>query len=1298
MELDRRVQIRVNRLEGRERKKGFGSGYLVAPRLVLTAAHVLDHMDPDTDNSVTVTLPDTSEQKFPAVVRWQRTDDTVDAALIEITEGTGWQVPQSLGDLLTRPPQRYGLIIGTRPHQVTASGFPRMQKDTTDGRRLDEQFTGRIAPGTGSLAGRYELTSTDPTPAAAANISGGGSRWSGMSGAAVLTDDGYGGDLLCGVMRRDRQADGGGTRLTATPAARLLDDEAFRTFIAEHTGWEPVLEPVEPAALLTPAAVDRNLRSPAALLRADAEAVAFHGRASELADLRAWCENGPPAIQLRVLTGPGGQGKTRLARRLTDTLGWRGWVAGHLSSDLSDDPALDAAPPDFTTLATSLPLLLVVDYAETRPRLLRRLITHLHRSRHRVRVLLLARSDGEWRTGSLQAVPAVRDILEEAPVIPLAPLIPTSRPSMDRHDAFRRAAHDLARLLPLLSTLPAHDWTSLTSLLRPPADLHDYRYDNVLTLQMAALIALLQHGPWPVDTAPGTPPERTLLKHEDRFWEASAKAPAYKLDLPAPTLAAAVAVAALCGAGNRDEALHVITTLPGLPTHQAGPTAAWLASLYPAEGDRYWGSLQPDRIAEYHASHTLTKGDITLPALLGEAAPGQQAQLITVLARAVIAHYNVGRATDSEHVLRTMDTALDTASLDYRAVQTATAALPYPSRITSPLALRLTALLAHADQQLAAESQAHEPALARSLSNLAIRLAEMGRRGEALTTSLEAVEIYRRLTASNQAAHEPALARSLSNLGADLAEAGQRSEALVVAEQAVEIYRRLAADNQAAYEPALARSLSNLGADLAEAGQRSEALAVAEQAVEIYRRLAADNQAAHEASLAASLASLGVRLAEAGRRGEALTTSVEAVEVYRRLAASNQAAHEPELARSLTSLGNRLAQAGQRSEALVVAEQAVEIYRRLAADNQAAHEPALASSLSSLGNRLAQVGRREEALTTSVEAVEIYRRLAASNQAAHEPELAASLSNLGADLAQVGRQEEALTTSVEAVDIYRRLAASNQAAHEPELAATLTNLDNQLAQAGQRSEALVVAEQAVEIYRRLAADNQAAHEPALASSLSSLGNRLAQVGRREEALTTSVEAVEIYRRLAASNQAAHEPELASSLSSLGNRLAQVGRQEEALTTSVEAVDIYRRLAASNRAAHEPELARSLTSLGIDLAQVGRRGEALVVAEQAVEIYRRLAADNPAAYEPALAASLTNLAIPLSQAGDLSGALRATGEAVELYRSHVATMSSVLPQLHAVLGLQADLLERLGREEEAATVRYWLRENPLPPFS
>ncbi|MFJ3861934.1 tetratricopeptide repeat protein, partial [Streptomyces sp. NPDC090085] len=697
-----------------------------------------------------------------------------------------------------------------------------------------------------------------------------------------------------------------------------------------------------------------------------------------------------------------GQGKTRLARHLTDTYSRKGWVTGHLRSDLTDDPASDGVPPDFTTLGTALPMLLVVDYAETRPRVLRRLITHLHRSRHKVRLLLLARSDGEWRTGSLQAIPAVRDLLEEAPLTPLAPLIPTSRPAQDRRDAFHRAARDLARLLPRISTLPAHDWLSLASALRAPADLHDHRYDNVLTLQMTALVGLLQHGPRPVDAAPGTPPERTLLKHEDRFWEASAKSPAHKLDLNTPTLGAAVAVAALCGATTRDEAVQVIGTLPGLPGHQVESAANWLASLYPADGDRYWGSLQPDRVAEYHASRVLADGALPLPVLLAAGSATQQVQTVTVLARAAIAHYNTGRTTDSDRVLHTLDTALGTTGLAYQAVQSITVALPYPSRVTAPLALKLTTALTQANRQLVDHDPAYEPELAASLSNLGTRLSEAGRRAEALDAEQQAVQIQRRLAAENPAAYEPDLATALSNLGTRLSEAGYRAEALGAEQQAVEIRRKLAAENPAAYEPNLASSLSNLGIWLSQAGRRAEALTAAEQAVEIRRRLAAENPAAYEPNLAASLSNLGNHLSQAGRRAEALTTTEQAVEIRRRLVAGNSAAFEPDLAASLSNLGVRLSDVGRRAEALGAEQQAVEIRRKLAAENPAAYEPDLATSLSNLGNRLSEAGRRAEAFGAEQQAVDIRRRLAAENPAAYEPDLATSLSNLGYHLLEAG--------------------------------------------------------------------------------------------------------------------------------------------------------------------------------------------------------------------------------------------------------------------------------------------------------
>ncbi|ROO60049.1 tetratricopeptide repeat protein [Micromonospora sp. Llam0] len=73
-------------------------------------------------------------------------------------------------------------------------------------------------------------------------------------------------------------------------------------------------------------------------------------------------------------------------------------------------------------------------------------------------------------------------------------------------------------------------------------------------------------------------------------------------------------------------------------------------------------------------------------------------------------------------------------------------------------------------------------------------------------------------------ADEPTRALLLGTLGNQLSEAGRRDEALTAAVEAVDIYRRLAQANPAAYEPNLATSLTNLSVDLSNLGRRDEAL------------------------------------------------------------------------------------------------------------------------------------------------------------------------------------------------------------------------------------------------------------------------------------------------------------------------------------------------------------------------------------------------------------------------------------------------------------------------------------------
>src|SRR6185503_12116705 len=80
--------------------------------------------------------------------------------------------------------------------------------------------------------------------------------------------------------------------------------------------------------------------------------------------------------------------------------------------------------------------------------------------------------------------------------------------------------------------------------------------------------------------------------------------------------------------------------------------------------------------------------------------------------------------------------------------------------------------------------------LARVASNLGVRLSLLGRLEEALSTTYEAVEIYRKLARTE--AFLPNLAGSLSNLGNTLSNLSSLEDALSATHEAVGIYRKLA--------------------------------------------------------------------------------------------------------------------------------------------------------------------------------------------------------------------------------------------------------------------------------------------------------------------------------------------------------------------------------------------------------------------------------------------------------------------------------------------------------------------------
>jgi tetratricopeptide (TPR) repeat protein len=895
-----------------------------------------------------------------------------------------------------------------------------------------------------------------------------------------------------------------------------------------------------------PATLPRDpVETPSRLLAAHQRAVAFTGRAQELQVLAQWRD--APGIQwaVRLIHGPGGAGKTRLALRIAELSareGWRIVEARHRSSITPpQDAAAEAIPGDR--------LLLVVDYAERWPaeHLLGLLGDPVVRRHGQVRILLISRQAGAWWHAIRHELKKITADVDQMQLQHLAL-------GQQREVAFTAARDEFARIL----DVEAAD-------ILPPANLSGSEFDLVLSIHMAALVAV--HARKAGASAPsGTASLSTyLLEREQAAWHGLHRR---GVVATAPdVLTQAVITAILTRALPVGSAIAALGTARVADAVGAGQVLDDHNICYPsAQRGIVLEPIYPDRLAEDLLALTLPGHDVEdfhippsvthwaetlIETVLRPRAPWLREGLTVVIETA---HRWPHVAKDHLFPLLRQQPALAVAAgaaAVIRLVELRDIDIDVLAAIRRELP---TARHVELDSAAAAVSERlTELLLARTtdratkltvLAELGARLAYAGHLQRALEVLTRAVRLCVLLDEQQpDGAHAVQAASVYALQGLMLLDLGRAADALEPMRTAVTRYRVLVRGDRRLLA-SLASALSDLALSFSRVGRSREALETHQEALRIRRRLYRREPAEMAGGLAISLSNIAKELMSMDRVADALAVALEALALRRELAREAPATYLVEVAISLNNLVPVYLALGRVDEAFEHAREVVEIRQQLVQVNATAFEPALASALTNLAGLQLRCGQVAEASLTTSRAIEVYRRLAQANPAAHALEHVNATRQLAELLLRTGHPAQARDVSAEALALTGHTAQIAPGVVRSEQVTATTCLFRALCELGELDEAERVATGLLEQAATWDADAR------VALRVDSLYRELSARDLDTLALTAAETAVRLFRSASRSEPA--NLDFAEALMHLGIRLRSAGRLTDARAALQEA--------------------------------------------------------------------------------------------------------------------------------------------------
>ncbi|MEV0741500.1 trypsin-like serine protease [Streptomyces sp. NPDC050549] len=962
------------------------SGYLVAPRLVLTAAHCVGEVAEPVEVRVPESGPHQGRLRasqpvcFHVVARSEGFSGAGDDgfALLSTEEDDPF-------GLKTAEPVRWGRLTGTDPLPADVLGFPELAD--ADGKANLEHAYGKLIPWTGTVTGEekpswhhaFQVESGTPLVGV-----GGGALWRGASGAALLGE----GNLLGLLDEWHHSVEG---RLKVIPVQLLEGQKGILDLLAEDGVGPVVFEPMWVGQKVLEPAYDPlpESWSAADLLRARYQVVDFCGREEELGRLMDWCTvpaSGATKLSVRLLVGDPAVGKTRLAREFCARMVAQGWVAGLLAPPAKDVSGLMRLDEN---------RLVVVDNSDGKVGQLDALLRHRGGS-GRIRVLALARHEGEWWSAFRRRY---AELAEEHPFQVGYP-----------DPGARKRIYQQARAAFLLKEREAHgEAADVVPDGEASADLSDPDFANCLFILILALIDVrrTRYPEWR-----GTPRTIRTTSRAEALYEQALDLEredwikhAEKAGLPTDPvlLDRVVAVASLAFAGGdteghqESEAARLLRLVPDLgdATEQ---TRRRFVRFFQERISGYGAlrALRPMRLAQHLVSKMVCDFPELISRLLDldpDRSPDDAAQ------QALSTLRTMNYAVFGEETHQSPDTVL------YRALHDAL--------------------------------QEHAPALIR-LVRKALETTD-NPTGRSLAAALETV--FQQLPAERLAAEA---AKELEEACPDALQA----MTIVLRSKALEFYTA-AAPHSRETRFNLGTENRLLSRVLADAGQRRKAHNHAWQAVQWFNALARSDDS-HECLLnkAHALSNLGVRNYEVGRFTESLDSAREAVQAYEQLRHDRpDRTHNRYLSQAMCNLSNSLARLGRWREALQYAVDALDLVTDDLPPESAGpplHSweitEAKAIALRVLARRQGDVQKFDEAVRSAVGARDLFHGLIKERSGRWDRDYALALVVLGRRYTDAGQWDEGIRTLSQALQMYEELEHQYQEAERPQHADALRDL------------------------------------------------------------------------------------------------------------------------------------------------------------------------------------------------------------------------------------------------------------------